>query len=161
MYHGYRLAGSLIAIVPVIAIQIYATKRIIHRVKKQETNYYRAAQILVRDCLQHLRLVMAYSKEEYEVKRYADKLTKVEHCDIIRGSIISITGGTLWIMIYSMYGFAFWYGVELLKVDDNYSVASLIIVTFCTHIAIYQIFQIPPYVHIFKKSTNAATQVIN
>ncbi|KAK0086635.1 hypothetical protein PV325_002811 [Microctonus aethiopoides] len=160
MYHGYRLAGSLIAIVPVIAVLIYATKRIIHRVKKHETNHYRAAQILVRDCLQHLRLVMAYSKEEYEVKRYADKLIKVEHCDIIRGSIISITGGTLCIMIYSMYGFAFWYGVELLKVDDNYSVASLIIVTFCTHIAIYQIFQIPPYVHIFKKATNAATQMV-
>ncbi|KAK0174790.1 hypothetical protein PV327_010520 [Microctonus hyperodae] len=160
VYHGYRLAGSLIAIVPVIAIQIYVTKRIMHRVKKQETNHYRAAQILVRDCLQHLRLVMAYSKEEYEVKKYTDKLVKVEHCDIIRGSIISITGGSLWIMIYSMYCFAFWYGVELLKVNNNYSVASLIIVTFCTHIAIYQIFQIPPYVHIFKKARNAASQIL-
>lgn len=160
MYHGYKLAGSLLAVAPIIAIKIYATRRIIEYIKQKESKHYKYAQNLVKEDLEHVRIVTAFNKEDYEVKRYIDQLAAVEHCDIMRGSVFSVTGATLWVIVYSMYGFAFYQGVKLLSFDENYSVASLIIVSFCAHIAIFHIFQIPLFMHIFKKAKEAAKEVI-
>ncbi|XP_008559544.1 multidrug resistance protein homolog 49-like [Microplitis demolitor] len=160
IYYGYQLTGTLLAVVPVIAAIIIVTRRVIDYVKKQEANHYRMAQAMVKQTLNHMRCVCAYSKEEYEVNKYIRHLVPVEQCDILKGTIFSVTGATLWIIIYGMYGFAFWQGVHLLRIDKSYSVASLIIVSFCTHIAVFYIFQIPLYVHLMRKASTAARRIL-
>ncbi|XP_044586113.1 bile salt export pump-like [Cotesia glomerata] len=160
MYYGYQLAGTLIAVVPLIAAIIVITRRINNCIKKREAHHYRAAQAMVRQTLNHMRCVCAYSKEEYEVNKYISHLVPVEQCDVLKGTILSITGATLWIIIYGMYGFAFWQGVQFLRINKSYSVASLIIVSFSTHIAVFYIFQIPLYVNFMWKATIAARKIL-
>lgn len=160
MYYGYQLAGTLIAVVPVIAAIIVITRRVNNCIKKREAHHYRAAQAMVRQTLNHMRCVCAYSKEEYEVNKYISHLVPVEQCDVLKGTILSITGATLWIIIYGMYGFAFWQGVQFLRINKSYSVASLIIVSFSTHIAVFYIFQIPLYVNFMWKATIAARKIL-
>ncbi|KAG8042712.1 hypothetical protein G9C98_005352 [Cotesia typhae] len=160
MYYGYQLAGTLIAVVPLIAAIIVITRRVNNCIKKREAHHYRAAQAMVRQTLNHMRCVCAYSKEEYEINKYISHLMPVEQCDVIKGTILSITGATLWIIIYGMYGFAFWQGVQFLRINKSYSVASLIIVSFTTHIAVFYIFQIPLYVNFMWKATIAARKIL-
>ncbi|CAG5089627.1 Similar to Abcb4: Phosphatidylcholine translocator ABCB4 (Rattus norvegicus), partial [Cotesia congregata] len=160
MYYGYQLAGTLIAVVPVISAIIVITRRVNNCIKKREAHHYRAAQAMVRQTLNHMRCVCAYSKEEYEVNKYISHLAPVEQCDVLKGTILSITGATLWIIIYGMYGFAFWQGVQFLRINKSYSVASLIIVSFSTHIAVFYIFQIPLYINFMWKATIAARKIL-
>lgn len=95
--------------------------------KNQEASFYSPAETLIRESFANVRSILAYSGESNECQKYVKLLSRVEDIEVTRGAINSFAAAALWVIIYCMYGFAFWRGVELMRIDHNYTVTTLIV----------------------------------
>ncbi|XP_024946395.1 phosphatidylcholine translocator ABCB4-like [Cephus cinctus] len=160
LYYGSKLAGTLLVILPIIAVIICIAKWANEYMREQEDFFYKPAELIAEECLTNIRTVLAYSGESHESKKYVEKLVLVENCETTKGTINGIVGAIIWFLMYSMYGFALWYGVNLLKIEQSYTVATLIVVFFCLQICVLHTLQLPQYLHIIEKSNAASRKII-
>ena len=75
--------------------------------------YYLSAE----EVLSSIRTVVAFGGQDKEVERYESKLVYAKKAGLLRGILVGVGGGFMWLIIYSSYALAFWYGVKLIMDD--------------------------------------------
>lgn len=101
---------------------------------KKELEAYGTAGAIAEEVLSSIRTVVAFDGQSKEATRYDRQLIFARKNNILRSLFSAISMGFLWLLIFSSYGLAFWYGVELIlrdKLNSNktYTVANMVTVS--------------------------------
>ena len=62
---------------------------------------------------------MAFDGQEKEVARYEKNLVYAKRSGIIRSALVGASGGLFWLLMFSSYALAFWFGVKLVMDDTD------------------------------------------
>ncbi len=84
---------------------------------EKELSAYGRAGSVAEEALGAVRTVAAFGGQDKEVARYEHRLAFARRAGIMRGALTGIGGGLMWLIIYSSYAIAFWYGVKLIMDD--------------------------------------------
>lgn len=62
--------------------------------------------------------------------RYSKYLNDVKGFGIKKGIIVGFFMGIIYFIVFFVYGFGFWYGVKMVREDDDYNFGNVFIVSF-------------------------------
>lgn len=104
------------------------------KLAKKELEAYGTAGAIAEEVLSSIRTVVAFGGEHKEATRYDKQLVFARKNNIRRSLFNALSMGFLWLIIYSSYGLAFWYGVELILRDKSnlnptYTVSNMVTVS--------------------------------
>ena len=92
---------------------------IMTRVSKNEMETYGKAGAIAEEVLSSIRTVIAFGGEDKEVKKYTDEVSIARKSGIFRGMLTGTTMGLMFGIIYGVYGMGLWYGVKMIKDEEN------------------------------------------
>lgn len=72
------------------------------------------ATAIAEEVFTSIRTVVAFSGQWKEIKRYNDKLVVAKRLNIKLSWISGFGIGLFWVIVFSSYALAFWYGVKLI-----------------------------------------------
>lgn len=90
------------------------------------------------------------------VSRYTEKLKPARKSGVVRSAFTGASGGITFVIMYTVYGVGFWYGVKLIFDDiercrgewvctNEYTPENLVIIFFSVLLGGFQIGQSAPY----------------
>lgn len=114
--------------------------------------------------LSSVRTVYAFNGQKKELERYEHQLVPAKKNGIKRAIVTASGLAMMWLVIYSSYGLAFWYGVRLIirSIDNNntqYEPSTMITVFFCVLMGAFSSGQSAPYFEAFGQARGAATLI--
>lgn len=80
---------------------------------------YGAAGSIAEEVFSLIRTVTAFGGQQKEIERYKKNLVTARNNNIKRGLLNGVGIGLLYLLLFSSYGLAFWYGVRLVLKDRN------------------------------------------
>ena len=83
----------------------------------REFKAYGAAGAVANEVLGSIRTVVAFGGQKKEVERFEDNLKLARRAGLLRGTLTGVGGGLMWLLIYSSYALAFWFGVKFIMDD--------------------------------------------
>lgn len=113
-YHGWKLTLVVLSSAPVLAISASIVAGVQSKVAASEQESYAKAGNIAQEAITNIKTVMAFSGASKEVERYEDGLEESKIAGKKRGAISSFGMGLMWLIVYSSYALAFWYGTKLI-----------------------------------------------
>ena len=116
-YHGWELTLVIFCSMPVLIFTMGMVSKVQSMIWTREVKYYDAAGCIAQEALSAIRTVVSFGGEDREVSLYKGHLDGALRLALIRGLTNGIGIGLMWAIIFSSYGLAFWYGINLIMDD--------------------------------------------
>lgn len=162
--HGWKLTLVVLSVAPVIMLSTALVAKMQSTLVVREQKSYGSAGSAVEEALSSIRTVVAFSGQQKEVQRYADRLQPAEQMGCKRGLYTGLGNGSMWGLMHCSYALTFWYGVELIiesrqNGDTEYTPAVLIIVLFGVITGAMNMGLASPHLEAFALAQGAAASV--
>jgi ATP-binding cassette subfamily B (MDR/TAP) protein 1 len=112
-YYGWEMTLVIFAFFPLLAGTGYVLMTITTRFTSQELEAYAKAGDISEEVFSSIRTVTAFGGQKEEVRRYSDNLGKAKEVGIKKGSSEGLALGVTYLVMFSSYALAFWYGAKL------------------------------------------------
>ena len=140
---------------------------------------YEKAGSFAEEVIANIKTVVAFGGEEKESEGYKDLLKPAKRSGIVRNALTGASGGVTFVIMYSVYGAAFWYGLKLIFDDlenlasplcqladrgvtecqRTFSPETLVVVFFSLLMGGFQIGQTAPYIEAVASAKGAAAGI--
>ena len=129
-YRGWELTLVILAVMPLIFICAVAFTKLLESWTKNELKSYAIAGSIADEVLTAVRTVFAFDAAKREHLRYEVNLEHARLSGIKKGTVVGATIGFLFLVIFSSYGLAFYYGWHLTLTNKEYNPGLVILVFF-------------------------------
>ena len=139
---------------------------------------YEKAGSFAEEVIANIKTVVAFGGEVKESQGYKNLLKPAKRSGIMRNALTGASGGVTFVIMYSVYGAAFWYGLKLIFDDlefvdspecqitmpkcerrSAFSPETLVVVFFSLLMGGFQIGQTAPYIEAVASAKGAATSI--
>ncbi|KAK6631142.1 hypothetical protein RUM43_014238 [Polyplax serrata] len=158
LFKGWELALISLSSLPVISITIGAIAVLSTKLSKNELEAYAKAGSIAEEVLSSIRTVTAFNGQKKESERYDKYLLEAKNNNVKRKLFNGISFGCLWFLIYSTYGFAFWFGVSFVF-DGKYTAGQMTTVFFSVMVGSMNFGITTPYIEVFASAKAAGAKV--
>ena len=176
--HGWQLTLLLLSMIPMMAVCTFFLTKIQASYANDEMAMYAKAGSYAEEVISNIKTVVAFGGEEKESQGYKDLLKPAKRSGIMRNALTGASGGVTFIIMYSVYGAAFWYGLKLIfddlenlaspqcqladrKCERKFSPETLVVVFFSLLMGGFQIGQTAPYIEAVASAKGAATSIFS
>ncbi|CAG9838848.1 unnamed protein product [Diabrotica balteata] len=163
---GWELALICLTSLPATLIIVRTVGILTTKLAKNQMEAYGAAGSIAEEALSLIRTVTAFGGQKKEVERYNKNLVLAKNNNIRRSMLSALGFGLLWLMIYSSYALAFWYGVKLVLRDRTvtnpiYTPSNMVTVFFSVMSGASNFGGASPYIEAFGISKAAASKIFS
>jgi len=113
-YFGPMLSTILLSFVPALGIVTYLLTTYGSADGVFGRQAYEEAASIASETLSNMRTIMSLNAETIRSKRYDSNLGKAEKAAIKQGTGLAFLTGTIFLIIFIMYGVGFWYGGKII-----------------------------------------------
>ncbi|XP_071445843.1 multidrug resistance protein homolog 49-like isoform X2 [Hetaerina americana] len=162
--YGWKLTLVILSIMPVLVVATAIVGKLQASLTEKELKAYGKAGAVSEEVLGALRTVLAFGGEQKEVQRFEANLVPACKVGKRRGMFLGLGNGVMWLITYSSYSIAFYYGVLLIledrgKPNPEYTAASMVIALFGVLTGAMNMGQASPYLEAFSIARGAAATV--
>ncbi|VAH78688.1 unnamed protein product [Triticum turgidum subsp. durum] len=126
---GWLLTLAMLTSLPLIAIAGAVSAQLLTRVSSKRLTSYSDAADTVELTIGSIRTVVSFNGEKKAIEMY-NKFIKNAYRTVVEEGLVSGFGmGSVFCIIFSSYGLAFWYGGKLI-IDKGYTGGKIITVLF-------------------------------
>ncbi|CAD5117246.1 DgyrCDS6041 [Dimorphilus gyrociliatus] len=136
--HGWKLTLVILAVSPALAGAAFVMSKVGAWMTNKELNAYAKAGSIAEEVLGAIRTVTSFSGQKKECIRYNSELENAKGFGIRKGFVNGGSIGLVFLIMFSSYGLAFWYGSRLVR-QDEYSAGKLLIVFFSVLIGAFSL----------------------
>uniref|UniRef100_H2ZR91 Bile salt export pump n=1 Tax=Ciona savignyi TaxID=51511 RepID=H2ZR91_CIOSA len=111
--YGWQLALVILAVSPLLIVSAGVMFRIATAFTKKELDAYAKAGAVAEEVISSIRTVVAFDGQAKECERYEENLEAARKVGIQKGITSGAGLGTVFLIMFSTYGLAFWYGSTL------------------------------------------------
>ncbi|ELU17748.1 hypothetical protein CAPTEDRAFT_209638 [Capitella teleta] len=158
--YGWELALVILAIVPLMAVVGAIANKMGTSWAKREQQAYAKAGAVAEEVIGSIRTVVAFGGQEKESIRYADNLIEARNMGFKKGLVNSIGISCIYLILFSSYALAFWYGTDLVS-KDTISAGNLLTVFFSIMMGGFSIGNAMPNLQDFANARGAAYAIYN
>ncbi|CAH1955053.1 unnamed protein product [Acanthoscelides obtectus] len=163
---GWELALICLTSLPVSVIVFGLIAWLTTKLAQKELDAYGAAAAIAEEVLSSIKTVVAFSGRHKEMMRYNSQLTFARKNNIKRSMLQGLAWGSLWLIIYSSYALAFWYGVKLILEEKGsphptYTIEIMITVFFSVMTGSMNFGMASPYIEAFSIAKAAGGKVFS
>ncbi|KYO26614.1 hypothetical protein Y1Q_0019105 [Alligator mississippiensis] len=115
---GWKLTLVILALSPVLGFSSALWAKILSAFTDKELAAYAKAGAVAEEVLAAVRTVIAFGGQKKEIERYHKNLEDAKHIGIKKAVTANISMGIVFLLIYSSYALAIWYGTTLILSDD-------------------------------------------
>ncbi|RUS84570.1 hypothetical protein EGW08_007665 [Elysia chlorotica] len=128
--YGWKLTLVIVAVSPLLAVAASLFSYLAASITSKELEAYAKAGAVAEEVFGAIRTVVAFGGQENEAQRYFTNLGSAQAFGIKKGFTNGASMGFIWLVIFGCEALGFWYGAKLVREDDDYTVATMIIVFF-------------------------------
>ncbi|KAJ3314938.1 tRNA N6-adenosine threonylcarbamoyltransferase, partial [Gonapodya sp. JEL0774] len=127
---------------------------------KSQQDAYAAAGAVAEQSISNIKTVAAFGGEHRNIQRYEQKVKVAYDWGLQIGIVTGLGLGTMFFVIFSTYGFGFWYGSTLIE-SGEYTGGQVLNVFFALIMGIESVSQMAPEISALATATGAAYRVWN
>ncbi|XP_075067982.1 ATP-dependent translocase ABCB1 isoform X5 [Mixophyes fleayi] len=157
---GWKLTLVILAISPLMGLSAALWAKILTAFTNKELTAYAKAGAVAEEVLSAIRTVIAFGGQDKEVQRYEKNLEDAKKIGIKKAITANVSIGFAYLMIYSSYALAFWYGTTLVLTED-YTIGRVLTVFFAVIIGAFTLGQAAPNIEAFSNARGAAYAIFN
>lgn len=155
---NWKLTLILSSVLPAILGSGSFLSRFIQKYSKQNLDFYSKGGTLVEEVISSIRITQSFGTQEKLAKLYDTHLAKSEAAGVKKARSLGALTGSIFFVIYSAYGLAFWEGSRML-VNGEIDTGTVINVFFAVIIASFSLGQIAPNIQAFTSATSAGQKI--
>uniref|UniRef100_F7GTL2 ATP binding cassette subfamily B member 4 n=1 Tax=Macaca mulatta TaxID=9544 RepID=F7GTL2_MACMU len=155
---GWKLTVVILAISPVLGLSAAAWAKILSSFTDKELLAYAKAGAVAEEVLAAIRTVIAFGGQKKELERYNKNLEEAKRIGIKKAITANISIGAAFLLIYTSYALAFWYGTTLV-LSKEYSIGQVLTVFFSVLIGAFSVGQASPSIEAFANARGAAFEI--
>jgi len=110
----WKMTLVLICIIPALVLPIVVTTTIMQKHEKRSLDHYGEGATLAEEVISTVRVAHAFGTQERLVQKYDNHLIQAEKSGAIKSIVIAIQMFSIFFVMYSAEGLAFWYGAKLI-----------------------------------------------
>jgi ATP-binding cassette subfamily B (MDR/TAP) protein 1 len=110
----WKMTLVLICIIPALGLPMIVTTTIMQKHEKRSLDHYAEGATLAEEVISTVRVAHAFGTQERLVQKYDDHLVQAEKSGAVKSIVIAIQMFSIFFVIYSAEGLAFWYGAKLI-----------------------------------------------
>eukprot|EP00760_Papus_ankaliazontas_P023695 PhM_4_TR2080/c6_g1_i4/m.72175/K05658/ABCB1, CD243; ATP-binding cassette, subfamily B (MDR/TAP), member 1 len=133
-YNSWRLSLVTMATMPLLAGAAGLMSKFMASLSSHSQESYARAGAGAVQAFENIRTVHAFNACPTEVQRFAEELKNTRSAGIKKCFVSGGTTGVVYLILFSSYGLAFWYSVQLIN-DGIHDVAEIIGAFFCILVA--------------------------
>eukprot|EP00117_Sycon_ciliatum_P002774 scpid23728/ scgid7858/ Multidrug resistance protein 1A; ATP-binding cassette sub-family B member 1A; MDR1A; Multidrug resistance protein 3; P-glycoprotein 3 len=114
---GPLLALVVLACTPLLAIAAAMMSKLLGSYQNKEQGAYAKAGSVAEEVLSSVRTVVAFGGEDKEVDRYTKELESARKLGNRKGAVVGFGTAFVFVVMFSTYGLAFWWGSQLIIKD--------------------------------------------
>nr|XP_020843129.1 multidrug resistance protein 1 isoform X2 [Phascolarctos cinereus] len=152
---GWKLTLVILAISPVLGASAALLAKVLSSFTDKELLAYAKAGAVAEEVLSAIRTVIAFGGQKKELERYNRNLEEAKSFGIKKAVVANVSMGIAFLLIYSSYALAFWYGTTLILAGE-YSIGQVLTVFFGVLIGAFSIGQASPSIETFADARGAA-----
>ncbi|XP_023344692.1 phosphatidylcholine translocator ABCB4 [Eurytemora carolleeae] len=167
---GWELTLVLLSMIPLMGMASGFLTKAQASYAFKESSAYGQAGAVAEEVLSNIKTVLAFGGEAKEVDRYTQKLKPARKSGVVRSAFTGVSGGITFVIMYTVYGVGFWYGVKLIFDDiercrgewvcsNEYTPENLVIIFFSVLLGGFQIGQSAPYAEALSQAMSSATAI--
>lgn len=111
--YSWKLALVILACTPLLGASTVVMFKITAAFTEKELNAYAKAGNIAEEVISSMRTVAAFGGQFKEIERYSKNLNAARAVGIRKSALFGLALGSLYIIMFGMYGLAFWYGSTL------------------------------------------------
>ncbi|XP_022176200.1 multidrug resistance protein 1-like isoform X2 [Myzus persicae] len=157
---NWRLTSIILCVTPFLVVVSGALAIISASTAAREQIKYGLAGSIAKEVLLNIRTVAAFGGELRESKRYEMAIDKGRKLAMKKYYVFSILLGSIFVIMYSAYGIAFWYGSNLI-VDGISSPGSIFTVFFSVMAGAFSVGNALPFINSVSIAIGAASNVFD
>ena len=100
----------IFSLVPVLFVAMFIMIKIVRAYSAKQIHAYNEAGAIASEVISNVRTVLAFNKQEYEVKRYRDHLAESRRMGMIKTMASGVASGLGLLIMNSLSALAFWWG---------------------------------------------------
>ncbi|XP_006158809.1 multidrug resistance protein 1, partial [Tupaia chinensis] len=155
---GWKLTLVILAISPVLGLSAAIWAKILSSFTDKELLAYAKAGAVAEEVLAAIRTVIAFGGQKKELERYNNNLEEAKRIGIKKAVTANISVGATFLLIYTSYALAFWYGTSLV-ISGEYTIGKVLSVFFAVLIGTFSIGQTSPSIEAFANARGAAYEI--
>ncbi|XP_014662073.1 PREDICTED: multidrug resistance protein 1-like [Priapulus caudatus] len=162
--YGWKLTLVILSVSPLLVFSAVIVSKLAAAMSTMELKAYATAGAVAEEVFMAIRTVVAFGGQEKEADRYSQNLVAAKKMGIRKGMMTGLGMGFAWVVIFSTYGLAFWYGSRLVREsflngDEEYTPGILITVFFAVMIGAFALGHAAPHVADFATARGAAAAI--
>ncbi|GBN19924.1 Multidrug resistance protein 1B, partial [Araneus ventricosus] len=114
---GWQLTLVILSVTPLLTLSSAILGKMTTFAATEEQKKYAIAGGIAEEALSSIRTVTMFNGQNREIKRYKSALADGLQIALRKSVIASLSLGFTFLVLYSSYGLAFWYGTELVLAD--------------------------------------------
>ena len=114
-YRGWQMSLVILSVVPILMVCMGFLGKVLTEHTTRGQLAYSLAGAAAEEVISCVRTVVAFGGEAAEEARYAKELEYVEQAGVRKGTVIGLGLGVTFLVMFSSYGLAFWYGSTLIS----------------------------------------------
>ncbi|CAG9855746.1 unnamed protein product [Phyllotreta striolata] len=163
---GWELALISLISIPITVVCFTIINLLTVRLAKNEVEAYGVSGSIAEEVFSLIRTVTAFNGQQKEIERYKKNLIVAKENNIRRSLLNGIGFGLLYLLLYSSYGLAFWYGVNLVlkerdEANPTYTPGNMVTVFFSIMSASISFGAVSPFLEVFAISKAAAFKIFS
>jgi len=112
--YSWKLALIILACTPLLGSSTVVMFKITAVYTEKELNAYAKAGNIAEEVISSMRTVAAFGGQFKEIERYQKNLNAARTVGIRKSALFGLALGSLMLIMFGMYGLAFWYGSTLM-----------------------------------------------
>ncbi|XP_078320541.1 ATP-dependent translocase ABCB1-like isoform X1 [Crassostrea virginica] len=157
--YGWKLTLVILAFSPLIMVAALIQDKMITTASSKGLDAYAKAGAVADEVLGAIRTVVAFGGQDKECERYSVHLNDAKGSGIKKGITVGFSMGLIYFIVFSVYGFGFWYGAKIVREDSDYDPGNVLIVFFSIMIAAFSLGYATPPLAKFSEARGAAFTV--
>ncbi|KAL5006626.1 hypothetical protein ScPMuIL_015432 [Solemya velum] len=157
---GWKVALVTLPFSPGLMIAGGIIIKFVRNFAQKESAAYAGAGSIAEESLLSIRTVAAFNGQEKDYERYSANLHVAKSTAMGKGMVIGLGTGIMWIIVYSIFSVAFWYGLKIFREgDDSIEPGRVLTVFMSIMVGSFSIGQALPTLEIFGTARGAAAKV--
>ncbi|ESO02188.1 hypothetical protein HELRODRAFT_65830, partial [Helobdella robusta] len=153
--YDWKLGLVVLAMSPLLAVAGGLMTYLISATTSKELAAYAKAGAVAEEVFSAIRTVVAFSGQKKECQRYEKNLDEAKKFGIYKGIVNGGGMGVVFLVMYSSYSLAFWYGGQMIM-NEEMTLGSVLITFFSVAIGAIALGQAGPYLQNIGAARGAA-----
>ncbi|KAK3105070.1 hypothetical protein FSP39_016614 [Pinctada imbricata] len=154
-WKGWKMTLVMMSLSPLLAICAGFFSKLIRSFTTREQEQYAAAGSVAEEVLSCVRTVISFNGQNQELKRYEKSLEESKATGIKKSLLTGVLIGTTFLIMFSTYALAFWYGSEQVK-EGSLTAGEVLTVFFCVMIGSFSLGNAAPHLGALAAAKGAA-----